>query len=142
MIFPAFIFGLLAGVVLLFLSHIAPMLGAGNFIRDIDQPKLFGRALSFREAHFLGIFVHLVFSGLFAAAYAGLVAVQVFDGFDLLPLMGWGLILSIATGGILLPLEGHGLFGVKEDAWFPVDLVLTNILWSIVFWWMVHLWPI
>ena len=140
MILAAMVSGMLAGAILLFLSHLAPLFGAGNFIRDLDRPKLLGRALSYREAHFLGILVHLTMSGVFAAAYAWLVMLQIFPGFYLIPLIGWGLILSLVTGGILLPLEGHGIFGTKEDAWFPVDLVLTNVFWSIVFWWLIRLW--
>lgn len=141
MLFSAFTSGVIAGAILAFLSHIAPLFGAKNFIRDLDQPRLFGRNVTRREAHFVGLFVHLMLSGLFALIYAGLVQYDILSGFQLLPLLGWSVVLYLFMGGIILPLEGHGLFGVKEDSWFPVDLFLTNAAWAILFWWMMQLWP-
>lgn len=139
-IFIAIGAGVSSGAMVLFLSHIAPRFGAGNFIRDLDRPHVFGKAITRREAHLLGIFVHLLLSGIFGGIYAALVAIDVFSGFFLLPLLGWGLLLTLVLGGVVLPLEGHGLFGVREDAWFPVDLLLTNVLWSLLFWWLMRVW--
>jgi hypothetical protein len=140
LIFPAMGAGVSAGAILLFLSHIAPRFGAGNFVRDLDQPVLFGRHITRREAHFVGIFVYLVFSLAFGGMYAFLVSAGIVSGFQLLPILGWSLILTIVSGGIILPLEGHGLFGVKEDAWFPVDLIITYIFWGILYWWLMSVW--
>ena len=132
--------GISAGAVLLFLSHVAPYVGAGNFIRDLDRPRLFGRTVSRREAHFVGILIHLIISALAGLGYGFLVGSGIASGFRLLPLCGWALLLTLATGGILLPLEGHGLFGIKEDPWFPVDLLLSNVLWALLFWGLVRVW--
>lgn len=140
MILIGVITGVLVGAILLFAAHLAPMFGAGNFVRDLDEPVLFGRALSRREAHLLGVLVHLSMSALFGGAYVFLVDLGILSGYDLLSIIGWGVIMSFVLGGIVFPLEGHGLFGVKEDAWFPVDLILTNIAWSILFWWTIRLW--
>jgi len=141
MIAIAFSAGCIAGAILLFLSHVAPMFGAGNFLRDMDEPRLFGKFITRREAHVVGAFAHLLISGLAGAAYGALIRMNVIPDFGFLPILGWSVVLSIAMGGIILPLEGHGLFGVKEDVWFPVDLFLTNILWGILFWGMMRLWP-
>ncbi len=133
--------GALSGAILLFLSHVAPRFGAGNFIRDLDQPRLFDRELSGREAHVLGSLVHICISALFGLGYGILVEQQVFGGFEILSLLGWSLIMSLFVGGVVLPLEGHGIFGVREDAWFPVDLVLTNTFWAVLFWLILQWWP-
>lgn len=141
MLVPALIAGIMSGAVLLFLSHIAPAFGAGNFIRDVDEPRVFGRLISHREGHLLGILLHLALSGVFGGLYAYLVELHIFTSFGLLSLLGWSVIMSLFIGGVVLPLEGHGIFGVKEDAWFPVDLFLTNVIWSMLFWVLIGLWP-
>lgn len=136
----AVVSGAIVGVILLFFSHIAPALGAGNFVRDLDQPYVFGKNITRREAHLLGACAHVLISTIFGGLFAYLVSFNIFPGFDFFSILGWGCILSLFVGGVVLPLEGHGLFGTKEDAWFPVDLFLTNILWSILFWWTMRLW--
>ncbi len=141
MIFASAAAGTFAGVVLFFLSHVAPMFGAGNFIRDLDQPRIFGRFVTRREAHVVGALTHILASGASGALFGLLVSLNVFHGFDLLSLLGWSVVMTLAIGGVLLPLEGHGLFGVKEDAWFPVDLFVTNVLWAICVWGLVWLLP-
>lgn len=134
--------GAIAGAILLFFSHIAPVFGAGNFIRDIDKPHVFGRSVTRREAHAVGALVHIVFASTFGGLFAYLVDIGIFLEFDLLSLLGWSLLMTLFVGGIVLPLEGHGVFGVKEDAWFPVDLLMTNVLWAVLFWWFIGLWPV
>jgi hypothetical protein len=132
--------GAAAGGVLLFLSHIAPRFGAGNFVRDIDKPVLLGRSVTRREAHFVGMLVFLVMSSVFGAGFAVLADQGLVSGFDMLPIFAWGMALATLNGLVILPLEGHGIFGVKEDSWFPVDLVITHILWAVLFWWLMRLW--
>lgn len=129
----------MSGVILLFLSHVAPRFGAGNFIRDLDEPRIFGKILTRREAHLLGALLQLFISMGSGVAFAYLVSRSVFPGFGLFSLLGWSVLMSLFIGGIILPLEGHGVFGVKEDAWFPVDLFLTNVVWSVLFWWMMKM---
>lgn len=132
--------GILSGVILLFFSHVAPLIGARNFIVDLDEPRIFGKAISRREAHLIGALTHLLLSGAFGGVYAILVTRGLFENFHLLPLLGWSLIVSLFVGGVVMPLEGHGLFGVKEDAWFPVDLFVSNALWAVLFWGMMRIW--
>lgn len=132
--------GLGSGAIIMFLSHIAPMFGAGNFIRDIDQPTAFGRELSRREAHLVGILVHLITSLFYGALFAFGVERGWASGFHFLPILGWCVIILLFNGFILMPIEGHGLFGVKADAWFPVDLLLTNVLWGLFYLMLIRLW--
>ena len=142
MILTSAVAGVLAGAIVLFLSHVAPIFGAGNFVKDIDDPHIFGKEVTHREAHFLGILVHLLVSAWFGGIYGWFVGLGIFGGYGLPSILGWGVVLSVFVGGVVLPLEGHGIFGVREDAWFPVDLFLANIVWSVLFWWILSLWRI
>ncbi|MSR84875.1 hypothetical protein EXS71_00295 [Candidatus Uhrbacteria bacterium] len=134
--------GLAAGVILLFLAHVAPRFGAGNFIREIDQPTAFGRKISHREAHLIGILIHLLVSLFAGLVFAWLVDQRLVSGFHFLPVLGWSVILTFVFGLIIMPLEGHGIFGVKHDAWFPVDLFLTSILWGLIFFALMRVWGV
>ncbi len=139
-ILPALGAGASAGGILLFLSHVMPRFAAGNYIRDLDQPHVLGRAITRREAHFVGVFFHLLISVVFAGLFGLLVTEGLIRDFSFWPLMLWGVVVTIFVGGVVLPLEGHGIFGIKEDVWFPLDLLVTNILWSILFWWLMKMW--
>jgi len=121
--------GACAGSILLFLSHIAPRWGAGNLMRDTDEPRFFGRAVSRREAHLFGMVFHLALSFLFGAVFAWCVHEGLFPNFGGIPLGIYAILITFVMGGVIAPLEGHGIFGIKEDAWYPVDLVITNALW-------------
>jgi hypothetical protein len=125
--------GIGAGAVLLFLTHLAPRFGAGNFVRDADRLRLFGRSYSHREAHLLGVVVHLILSFFFGTVFAFGVQTGVVEGYGFVSLAAYSLVLTIFMGGVVLPLEGHGLFGTREDSWFPVDLLLTNIGWVMLY---------
>ena len=133
--------GTIAGAIMLFLSHLAPLFGAGNFILDLDEPRVFGREITRREAHVLGVLVHLLMTAVFGGVYAWLVETGMFLDFSLLPILIWGLLATLFMGGVVFPIEGHGLFGIREDNWFPVDLVITNVGWALIFWWIIRLWP-
>ncbi|MFA5935848.1 MAG: hypothetical protein WC787_03275 [Patescibacteria group bacterium] len=139
-ILPAMAAGASAGGILLLLSHVAPLFGAGNFVRDLDQPKLLGRDVTRREAHIAGMLIHLLVSIVGGGGYAFLISTGVISNFHFLPILAWSGIIALVMGGIVLPLEGHGVFGFKEDAWFPIDLLLTNVLWAILFWWLMRVW--
>ena len=123
-----------------FLSHLAPRFGAGNFIRDTDEPHVFGKAISCREAHFIGILTHLVLSVIFGFGFAYGVQQGWISGYFYVPMLLWSLVISLFFGLIVMPLEGHGLFGVKHDAWFFVDSLLTNLLWGHLFLVLMRLW--
>lgn len=141
MILQATATGAFSGAILLFFSHVAPMFGAGNFIKDTDEPRILGKEISRREAHVVGAFVHLLVSAFAGTGFGYLVANGIAPGYHLLPILGWGIVVWLFFGGVVLPLEGHGVFGVKEDAWFPVDMLITQALWGILFWWIMGLWP-
>lgn len=135
----AAISGLGAGAILAFFSHLAPWFGAGNFVRESERVRMLGKQVSRREAHVAGLLLHLVLSGVFGALYAVLMQVGMVDGRPL-SLILYAMVLTVFVGGVVLPLEGHGLFGVKEDAWFPLDLLLTNIAWAALFAFTMHMW--
>lgn len=140
MILIAAVAGAIAGSIMLFLSHLAPALGAGNFVKDIDKPRFFGKVITRREAHFVGILAHIFLAAAFGAVYAYLFTLGIYEDFGVRNLLGWSVVTTIFAGGVALPLEGHGFFGVKEDPWFPVDLFLTNVGWAVIFWWIMRLW--
>lgn len=135
-----------AGAVLLFLAHIAPRFGAGVFVHDTDQPHAFGRSISRREAHLLGMMLHLALSFLFGAFYVFCAQQNVFafeglwTAYGALSFFVYALLIVVFMGGVVLPLEGHGLFGLADDAWFPIDLFITNIFWVALFGIAVRLW--
>lgn len=131
-----------AGAILAFLSHIAPRFGAGNYIQDTDRPQAFGKDVSRREAHFIGILIHLLVTSLFGFGFALLVESGIFPGYQYLSMLIWAVMLCLVIGLVVMPLEGHGLFGRKHDAWFMVDSLLTNFLWGHLFLVLMRLWMI
>lgn len=132
--------GVVAGAVLLFLSHVAPRFSAGAFVRDVDAVRVFGREISRREAHALGMLLHLALSFFFGAFFAFHVVQGVASGFNPAPLAAYAILITLFTGGVVMPLEGHGLFGWKEDGWFMMDLLLTNALWTVLYALIVRAW--
>lgn len=132
--------GIAAGAILTVLSHLAPFVGAGNVIRDLDEPRVFGKKITQREAHMIGILVHLLFSLTNGALFAWFVSLGWVSGFHLLPILGWSFACLLVQGGIVMPLEGHGFFGMKHDAWFPVDVFLTNMIWGFLYLFLIPLW--
>lgn len=132
--------GIGAGSIVLFLSHIAPRWNAGRFVRDLDQLRLFGRAYSRREAHVIGVLLHLGLTFFFGALYAFGVLQGLAGGYGAFPLAVYAVLLTLFWGGIVMPLEGHGLFGVREDEWFPVDLLLSNLGWAFLYAIIVRVW--
>lgn len=129
-----------AGAVMTFLAHVAPAFGAGNFIKDLDRPQVFGKELSRREAHLLGILVHLCLSILFGLGFGYAVTMHWFSGFHLIPLFVYSIIVTIVTGVAVMPLEGQGFLGLKHDPWFIIDALLTNIGWALLVYLIAGLW--
>ncbi len=125
--------GIIAGGIMILLSHLAPYVGAGSFVKDVDVIRCFGRTCTRRESHFIGIMVHVALYLAAGLAYGALVTQGVVSGFGPLPLGAYALILTIFFGGVVMPLEGHGLFGWREDHWFAADLLIMNAVWVILF---------
>ncbi len=132
--------GIGAGGVMLFFSHIAPRFGAGKFVRDLDEMRLFGRTYSRRESHVVGVLIHLFLSFFFGAVYAFGVDQGLVADYGFWPLATYAVLVTVFTGGVIMPLEGHGVFGVREDDWFPIDLLIANILWVFLYSVIVRLW--
>ena len=131
--------GLAAGAILTFLSHVTPRIGAGNFIKEPDPATFFGRQLTRRESHLIGVLIHLFLSLLYGILFAFGV-VQGWVTFSLLPILAWSVVLLVFAGLIVMPLEGHGFFGTKHDPWFALDVFLTNILWGLIYLGLIRLW--
>lgn len=140
MIIAGLITGIVAGTILLFLSYLAPYIGAGNFLRETKNSRIGGKVISQREGQYIGILVHIVSSAFFGALYAACVAFGIISDFSFVHLIEWSGVMTLVVGGIIMPLEGHGVFGIKEDAWFSVDLYITNVLWCILYWWLIPPW--
>ena len=140
MILAGLIVGTIAGAILLFLSYLAPYVGAGNFIPELHDTDVLGKRLTRREGQFVGMLTHIVASAFFGALYAALVEWHVVYDFSIIHLLEWSLVMTLIIGGIVMPLEGHGLFGLKEDSWFPIDLLITNVNWAVLFWWLIPMW--
>ena len=118
---------------MIFLSHLAPSLGAGSFVKDMDVIRCFGRTCSRRESHVIGIMVHVALYLACGLIYGALVGQGVVSGYGALPLAAYAAIVTVFIGGVILPLEGHGLFGWREDHWFAADLFIMNAVWAILF---------
>ncbi len=131
------IFGAIAGIVaggaMILLSHVAPRYGAGAYAKDVDVIRCFGRACSRRESHVIGITVHMILYAFFGLLYAVGAEQGIVTGFGAVPLFIYAILVTLTIGGIFLPLEGHGLFGMREDRWFMIDLVLANLGWAVLY---------
>lgn len=125
--------GIVAGAVMILLSHLASRYVAAAYAKDTDIIVCFGRRCTRRESHVIGITVHVILYMFFGLLYAVLVTQGVMDGFRALPLFIYALLVTLVMGGIFLPLEGHGLFGMREDKWFIIDLALANLGWMILY---------
>jgi hypothetical protein len=117
--------GLAAGTILAFFSHLAPYIGAGNFLKEGSDPHILGRPLSRREAHLLSLLSHLFLATVFGAVYGWFLQLGWVGSFAILPLL-------LVTGLVVLPLDGHGLFGHKQDVWFFVDMLITKGIWALL----------
>jgi hypothetical protein len=124
--------GFAAGGILVLLSHLAFRVGAGSGLREIDQLHFLGRTFSRRESHVVGICIHLVLYGVAGIAFGGLVGFGMLAN-SVIGLVEYCLIITLVFGGVILPLEGHGLFGLREDPWFAVDLLIANAIWVTLF---------
>lgn len=140
MIISSIVAGVIAGRMLIFLAHIAPRFAAGNFIKEFEPPCFLGRSLTRRESHFIGILLHLFLSAIFGGVYGWLVQSGIFSGLTFVSILVWTGSVSLFMGGVILPLEGQGIFGIKEDPWFPVDLIVTNFAWTLLLWWFMKMW--
>lgn len=132
--------GLAAGALQLFLSYVAPAVAAGNFIAQAPEPVVLGKQLSRRESHLVSALVHLVASTVFGTLYGLAVVFDWVSDFSLVAILAWSLMITLFAGLVLLPLEGHGLFGRRHDAWFFADSVLSHLFWGIAFYAIVQLW--
>ena len=128
------------GTLLLFLAHIAPLLGAGNYIAGTDATPLFTSQLTARERHLIGIALHMGVSVVFGALFGVAVMRGWLHGFTVLSIATWSVIQWIFTCLVLMPLEGHGVFDRRHDTWFFFDSLVMSGLWGVLFWAVSRLW--
>jgi hypothetical protein len=123
--------GIVASGLIIFLSHFASWFGV-EMSFDPDRARFLGRYVSKRESHTVGIVVHALLYAAFGMMFGALVmnAVATFEPF---PLAIYALGVTCFLGGVIAPLEGHGIFGWKEDHWFGADLLLMNVVWAALF---------
>lgn len=124
---------------MIFLSHVAPWLSKGSWVKPSEDPRALGREITHREAHLLGVLVHLIVATVSGAAFAYGVDGG-FYGFSLLSYLVFIAVMTVVVGVFVLPFEGHGLFGHRLDRWMGVDLVVTNVLWVLLYALFIHLW--
>lgn len=132
--------GLAAGTILAFFSYVAPRFGAGNFVRELEPPAVRGRVLDRRETHVTGLLIHLAFSGVLGVVFAGGVRIGWIPGFTVWSVLVYSVVVAMLIGLLVMPLEGHGLFGRKHDAWFMADALITTVLWGALYLALLHLW--
>ncbi len=124
--------GAAAGGIVILASHLALRVNAGGVVRDLDQLRLFGREFSRRESHLIGIAINALLYAVAGVGFGTLVWFGILSH-DAAGLAVYVLVLTLVFGGVFLPLEGHGLFGSREDPWFAVDLLIANAVWVILF---------
>jgi hypothetical protein len=125
--------GFAAGSVMILISHLVLRTG-GAEVRDLDRLRLFGKTLTRRESHVAGIVIHAILYGAAGIGFGALAHFGILSANEAGSYGAYLLILTLVFGGVILPLEGHGLFGSREDAWFAVDLLISNAIWTILFW--------
>ncbi len=128
------------GALLLFLAHIAPFLGAGNYIVDADATPMLGAQLTARERHLIGIALHMLVSVAFGALFGAAVLQGWLRGFTAASIATWALAQWVFTCCVLMPLEGHGIFGRRHDSWFFFDALVMALVWGLLFWIVSRLW--
>lgn len=133
MILLAGLAGLTAGAIVIFLSHVAPRLGMAEKAPDMDVIRCFGYTCTRRESHVIGVAVHAIFYFVFGMVYGFGVTQGIAAGYAVIPLAVYAVVITIVLGGVVLPLEGHGLFGWREDHWFTADLLASNMVWALLF---------
>jgi hypothetical protein len=124
--------GVAAGGMMILLSHLVLRVDMAQGARDLDRLRLFGKEYSRRESHVIGIIIHALLYGVAGVAFGSLVQAGML-AHDLPGAVMFIIVLTLAFGGIIMPLEGHGIFGSREDSWFALDLLIANAVWVILF---------
>jgi hypothetical protein len=125
--------GVVASGVLVLLSVITPRWFVSEAVHELDVVRFGGRSLSKKESSLVGVLIHFIFSLFFGVLFGAGMNLGIFD-LHLVSMGMYSIVMTLILGGIVLPLEGHGLFGWREDHWIPVDLFAMNVLWVLIFW--------
>lgn len=125
--------GIVASGVLVLLSAIVPRWFVSEAVHELEVFRFGSKALSKKSSRLVGVLVHFIFSMFFGILFGAGMTVGIFQ-LNLASMGIFSIIMTLILGGIILPLEGHGLFGWREDHWIPVDLFAMNVLWIFIFW--------
>jgi hypothetical protein len=125
--------GVVASCVLMLFSVVIPRWFVSDAVQHVDVFRFGNRVFSKTESRLFGILVYFIFSLFFGVLFGVGMDFHVLD-VDFYSLGVYFVVISLILGGIVLPLEGHGLFGWKEDHWIPVDLLAMNAIWIFIFW--------
>lgn len=132
MILLSGIAGFVSALVVMGISHIAPRFGLSAFRRDMDEAKFRGKEFSHRESHVIGFLIHTILYTCFGIFFGVAETYGIFSvSFSSIAM--YALYITIFLGGVVIPLEGHGLFGWNEDHWFCVDLLVMDFIWAFLF---------
>lgn len=121
-----------SGVLLLF-SVIVPRWLVSKAVHELEVFRPGAGRMSKKESMLFGMVVHLIFSLFFGVLFGAAVMTGILS-VNAVSMLIYFFVMSLFLGGVVLPLEGHGLFGWKEDHWIPVDLLAMNALWILIFW--------
>lgn len=127
------VIGIATSVVLMLLSILIPQSFVSKAEHELDEVRFGSKAFSKRESTVVGMLLHAMLSFFFGVVYGACLNAGVLS-VDAVSLGIYFLVTAAILGGIILPLEGHGFFGWKEDHWISVDLLAMNALWILIFW--------
>ncbi len=87
------------------------------------------------EIYILGIFIHLITSAIFGAAYIILARLFDFNAISILALFLYVLLLWLSMLFLALPAAGQGIMGRKigQNVW--LEQLVLHLLFGIAFWW-------
>lgn len=125
--------GVVTSVAMMIVSAFIPRWFVSKAEHQLDVVRLRGRIFSKQESSILGVLLHIVFSLFFGVVFGVGMSFGIFS-LQISSMAVYFVAMSLVLGGIVLPIEGHGLFGWREDHWIPVDLLAMNVLWIFIFW--------
>ena len=109
--------GIVASGVLVLLSAIVPRWFVSEAVHELEVFRFGSKTLSKKGSRLVGILVHFIFSLFFGILFGAGMTIGFFQ-LNLASMGTLSIIMTLILGGIILPLEGHGLFGWREAGEF------------------------
>lgn len=141
MIIDGLFTGFVIGLILAMPSVIAEQVRHSRELPLLMDVKTFwGRRLTPHQVLVASVTTHLATSALFGGIVSALVSVGVLSPLYLFgEIIVYTLAFYLVVGMVVFPLIGFGLFGKKEGEFVWLELLLTNLLYGILFWAAAHL---